>query len=301
MRYSGFSYLIVEGFRNVFKNKKASMVSLITMLCAMFLFGTFFAIGENINHLMEQVKKAQGIEIFIKTDASDDETAKLGNEIKAIEGVNTCRFKTKQEALEQMKESLKSYDGNLMDTYEGENNIFPASYIVTLTDLSLSEGVQEKILKLDNVDEITSSDKTIDTLIKISNGLRLAIGVIFVLLLIIAVTIISNTIKLTVHARRKEISIMKYVGATNGFIRIPFVVEGIIIGITAALFTILILAGIYNVIIGNIESSNVLQKMGVNLLQFSDIINSIIVVFLVLGIGIGITGSAISMKKYLDV
>ena len=250
---------------------------------------------------MEQVKKAQGIEIFIKTDASDDETAKLGNEIKAIEGVNTCRFKTKQEALEQMKESLKSYDGNLMDTYEGENNIFPASYIVTLTDLSLSEGVQEKILKLDNVDEITSSDKTIDTLIKISNGLRLAIGVIFVLLLIIAVTIISNTIKLTVHARRKEISIMKYVGATNGFIRIPFVVEGIIIGITAALFTILILAGIYNVIIGNIESSNVLQKMGVNLLQFSDIINSIIVVFLVLGIGIGITGSAISMKKYLDV
>ena len=301
MGYSGFSYLIVEGFRNVFKNKKASMVSLITMLCAMFLFGTFFAIGENINHLMEQVKKAQGIEIFIKTDASDDETAKLGNEIKAIEGVNTCRFKTKQEALEQMKESLKSYDGNLMDTYEGENNIFPASYIVTLTDLSLSEGVQEKILKLDNVDEITSSDKTIDTLIRISNGLRLAIGVIFVLLLIIAVTIISNTIKLTVHARRKEISIMKYVGATNGFIRIPFVVEGIIIGITAALLTILILAGIYNVIIGNIESSNVLQKMGVNLLQFSDIINSIIVVFLVLGIGIGITGSAISMKKYLDV
>ena len=301
MGYSGFSYLIVAGFRNVFKNKKASMVSLITMLCAMFLFGTFFAIGENINHLMEQVKKAQGIEIFIKTDASDDETAKLGDEIKAIEGVNTCKFKTKQEALEQMKESLKSYDGNLMDTYEGENNIFPASYIVTLTDLSLSEGVQEKILKLDNVDEITSSDKTIDTLIRISNGLRLAIGVIFVLLLIIAVTIISNTIKLTVHARRKEISIMKYVGATNGFIRIPFVVEGIIIGITAALLTILILAGIYNVIIGNIESSNVLQKMGVNLLQFSDIINSIIVVFLVLGIGIGITGSAISMKKYLDV
>ena len=94
---------------------------------------------------------------------------------------------------------------------------------------------------------------------------------------------------------------MKYVGATNGFIRIPFVVEGIIIGITAALLTILILAGIYNVIIGNIESSNVLQKMGVNLLQFSDIINSIIVVFLMLGIGIGITGSAISMKKYLDV
>ena len=301
MGYSGFSYLIVEGFRNVFKNKKASMVSLVTMLCAMFLFGTFFGIGKNINHVMEQVKKSQGIEVFILNDATDDEMAALGEEIKKIEGVNTCKFKTKQEALEQMKESLKSYDGDLLDTYEGENNIFPASYIVTLTDLSLSEGVQEKILDLEHVDDITSSDKTIDTLIRISNGLRFAIGVIFVLLLIIAITIISNTIKLTVHARRKEISIMKYVGATNGFIRVPFVVEGIVIGITAALLTILILAGIYNVIIGNIEASNVLQKMGVNLLQFSDIINSIIVVFLILGIGIGITGSAISMKKYLDV
>jgi hypothetical protein len=123
----------------------------------------------------------------------------------------------------------------------------------------------------------------------------------WILLLLIAITIISNTIKLTVHARRKEISIMKYVGATNGFIRLPFVVEGIVIGIMSALIAILILAGLYNVIIGNIESSNVLQKMGVNLLQFSDIINSIIIVFLGLGIGIGITGSAISMKKYLDV
>lgn len=301
MGYSGFSYLIVEGFRNVFKNKKSSMVSLITMLCAMFLFGTFFAIGENINHVMEQVKKSQGIEVFIVTDATDDEIDKLGEEINKLNGINTCKFKTKQQALEQMKESLKDYDGNLMETYEGENNIFPASYIVTLTDLSLSEEIQEKILEMENVDEITSSDKTIETLIKISNGLRIAIGVIFGLLLLIAITIISNTIKLTVHARRKEISIMKYVGATNGFIRLPFIVEGIIIGLAAALITIVILAGIYNVIIGNIESSNVLQKMGVNLLKFSDIINSIIIVFIILGIGIGITGSAISMKKYLDV
>ena len=301
MGYSGFSYLVAEGFRNVFKNKKASFISLITMLCAMFLFGAFFAIGENINHVMEQVKKSQGIEVFIKTDATDDEIAKLGEEINKLEGINTCKFKTKQEALEQMKESLKDYDGDLLETYEGENNIFPASYVVTLTDLSMSEEIQGKILNLGFVEEITSSDKTIETLIKISNGLRLAIGVIFALLLLIAITIISNTIKLTVHARRKEISIMKYVGATNSFIRLPFIVEGIIIGLVAALITILLLSGIYNWIIGNIGSSDVLQKMGVNLLQFSDIINSIIIVFVILGIGIGITGSAISMKKYLDV
>ena len=94
---------------------------------------------------------------------------------------------------------------------------------------------------------------------------------------------------------------MKYVGATNSFIRWPFIVEGIIIGVVAALITILILSVLYDVIITNISSSNVLQKMGVNLLQFSDIINSIIIVFIVLGIGIGVVGSSISMKKYLEV
>lgn len=300
MRYSGFSYLIVEGFRNVFKNKKSSMASLLTMLCAMFLFGTFFAMGENINHVVKQVEKTQGIEVFIKPDASQEEIDEVGEQLNKLEGINTIRFKNKQEALEQLKEQLNDESG-LFDAYEGENNILPTSYVITLTDLSLSESIQEEIWKMDNIDEVASSDKTIDTLIKISNGIRIAIGIIFALLLLIAITIISNTIKLTVHARRKEISIMKYVGATNSFIRWPFIVEGIIIGVFAALITILLLSGLYNFVIDSIGSSDVLQKMGVNLLQFSDIINSIITVFLCLGIGIGAIGSSISMKKYLEV
>lgn len=300
MGYSGFSYLLVEGFKNVFKNKRASMASLITMICAMFLFGAFFAMGENINHVVEQVEKAQGIEVFIFNDATDEQIEELGQQINKLDGINTCKFKTKQEALEQMKQGLKD-DSDVLAAYEGENNFFPPSYVITLTDLTLSTSVQEEISKMDYVDKITSSDSTIETLIKISNGIRIAIGVIFVLLLLIAITIISNTIKLTVHARRKEISIMKYVGATNSFIRWPFLVEGIIIGVIAAIITILILASLYNYIIIKIEASMVLQKMGVNLLQFSDIINSIIIVFVCLGIGIGIIGSSISMKKYLEV
>ena len=299
MRYSGISYLIIEGFENVFKNKKSSMASLLTMLCAMFLFGTFFAMGENINHVVDQVKKTQGIEVFIDDNATEEEIEELGDQIKKLDGVNTCTFKTKQQALEQMKEVLKE-NSQVLDIYD-DNNIFPSSYVVTMTDLSLSNQVQNTISKMDFVTEITSSDNTIEALIKISKGIRLAIGIIFVLLLVIAVTIISNTIKLTVHARRKEISIMKYVGATNNFIRLPFVVEGIIIGIFSALITILILSFLYNFIVLKIESANILQKMGVNLLQFSDIINLIIVVFLCLGVGVGVIGSSISMKKYLEV
>ncbi len=297
MRYNSFTYLLSEGFRNLFKNKKATMSSLVTMICAMFLFGIFFAIGENVNTIMEQVNMAQGMEVFIDIDATDEEISELGNKIRSLGGVNSATLKTKQEALDSVKDELKDFQ-TLLEGFEG---VFPASYIVTLTDLNLSEQVKSEILQMENVDEIMSSDQTIELLIKIANGVRVAIAVIFVLLIIIAITIISNTIKLTVHARRKEISIMKYVGATNSFIRGPFIVEGIIIGIIAALITVCIVGVLYNVIIEKIESSMILQQMQVSLLQFQDLSRYILIVYAVLGIGIGIVGSSISMRKYLEV
>lgn len=297
MRYNSFTYLLSEGFRNLFKNKKATMSSLVTMICAMFLFGIFFAIGENVNTIMEQVNMAQGMEVFIDIDATDEEISELGNKIRSLGGVNSATLKTKQEALDSVKDELKDFQ-TLLEGFEG---VFPASYIVTLTDLNLSEQVKSEILQMENVDEIMSSDQTIELLIKIANGVRVAIAVIFVLLIIIAITIISNTIKLTVHARRKEISIMKYVGATNSFIRGPFIVEGIIIGIIAALITVCIVGVLYNVIIEKIESSMILQQMQVSLLQFQDLSRYILIVYAVLGIGIGVVGSSISMRKYLEV
>ncbi len=297
MRYNSFTYLLSEGFKNLFKNKKATVSSLITMICAMFLFGVFFAIGENVNTIMSQVEQAQGMEVFIDIDATDEQINELGNQIKKLSGVNSATLKTKQEALDSVKDELKDFQ-TLLEGFEG---VFPASYIVTLTDLSLSEQVKSEILQMEYVDEIMSSDQTIDLLIKIANGVRIAIAVIFVLLIIIAITIISNTIKLTVHARRKEISIMKYVGATNSFIRGPFIVEGIIIGIIAALITVCIVGLLYNVIIEKIESSMILQQMQVSLLQFQDLSRYILIVYGVLGIGIGIVGSSISMRKYLEV
>jgi cell division transport system permease protein len=240
------------------------------------------------------------MEVFIDIDATDEQINELGNKIKKLDGVNTTVLKTKQQALDSVKEGFKDYQ-NLLDGYDGEKNIFPASYIVTLTDLSLSDSVKAEIETYDNVTDILSSDPTIETLMKIANGLRIGIGVIFVLLIAISIAIISNTIKLTVHARRKEISIMKYVGATNGFIRGPFIVEGIIIGIIAALITVCIVGLLYNVVIQKIESSMILQQMQISLLQFSDLTEYIMIVYACLGIGIGIIGSSISMRKYLEV
>ena len=170
-----------------------------------------------------------------------------------------------------------------------------------MTDLSLATEIEAKIGAMDNVKKITSNNVTITTLMNIAKGIRIAIGIISVILLIISITIIANTIRLTVHARRKEISIMKYVGATNQFIRWPFIIEGIIIGVLAAGITILIVGAIYDFVIQTIEQSNILQIMGVTLLQFPEIVNLIAIAYVILGIGVGMIGSSISMKKYLEV
>lgn len=296
----GSNYLIREGIKNVFKNKKATMISLITMICTMFLFGTFFTIGENVNSILEQVQKKQGMEVFIETEATDAQISELEEQIKELEGINKVTFKSKQEALDLMKENLKD-NQELLEGYEGENNIFPASFIVTLTDLGLATDIEAKISAMENVRKITSNNETIMALMRIANIFKMAIGVIFGFLLVVSITIIANTIRLTVFARRKEISIMKYVGATNHFIRWPFVIEGILIGVLAAVLTILMIGGVYNLVIQWIEQANILQPIGVTLLQFSEIAKLIAIVYLILGIGVGVMGSSISMKKYLEV
>ena len=208
-------------------------------------------------------------------------------------------FVSKEDALNTVKSWFVEAP-ELLDVYD-EENIFPASYFVTLTDLSLNEEVQAEIYKLDNVDTIESENNTINKLQELAKGIQIMTLVILALLIIISIFIISYTIKLTVHARRKEISIMKYVGATNSFIRGPFIVEGIIIGIISAVITLVILGLAYNGIINAIGSSAILNAISISLLSFSDMFYLVLAVYLGLGIGIGILGSTISMRKYLKV
>lgn len=299
MKYNVLTYLIGEGFSNIFKNKKQAATSFGTMCVIMIFFGICFILVGNFNHFIKQVESEQGIQAYIVNDATEEEIQALEEQIKAIDGVNTTEFISKEEALQSMKDRLgeKSY---LLDGYD-ENNIFPASYIVTLTDLTLSSQVQASIKELDNVKKITSSDETIEALVKIANGIKIGSYVIIAALVCVSVFIISNTIKLTVYARRKEISIMKYVGATNSFIRWPFIVEGVIIGIISGAISLAIIAGIYLLIGQNIGFVGFLSNLGLTLLEFSDMFNLILIIYLVLGVGIGILGSSLSMRKYLKV
>ncbi len=298
MKYNIFGYLIGEGFSNVFKNKKSTGASLMIMCATMIIFGIFLILGENINHFVDQVKSEQGFQVFLETDATDEEIQKAGEEIRAIDGVSTVEFKNKQYALDTMKEKF----GDKSDLIEGYgSDYFPTSYMVKLTDLNLSKEVQNKILSLKNVNRITSSDKTVSTLLSLAKGIKVVTGVILLLLIIISIFIISNTIKLTVHARRKEISIMKYVGATNSFIRWPFIVEGMIIGVLASAISIVIVGGAYSLLAEQAVNASFMQTINMSLVGFTDMISSIIFVYMLLGIGIGALGSVISMRKYLKV
>ena len=277
MKYNIFGYLIGEGFSNVFKNKKSTGASLMIMCATMIIFGIFLILGENINHFVDQVKSEQGFQVFLKTDATDEEIQKVGEEIRKIDGVSTAEYKDKAYALNTMKEKLGD-KSELIDGYGSE--YFPTSYVVTLTDLNLSKDVQNKILEIANVDKITSSDKTVSTLLNLAKGIKAVTGV---------------------HARRKEISIMKYVGATNNFIRWPFIVEGMIIGILASVISIVIVGGAYSLLAEQAVNANFMQTINMSLVGFRDMISSIIFVYMLLGIGIGALGSVISMRKYLKV
>ena len=298
MRYNVIGYFLSEGFKNVFKNKKSTFSCLGVMCATMFMFGIFFAIGQNINNIVAEVEDAQAIRIFAVQEATQEEIDKLGEEISKIEGVNKIEPKSAEDAYNDVKESL----GDRQDVMEGlEVSAFSASYVITLTDLDLNETVQEQILKLDNVKRITSSNQAISALSKVGKWIKIITGAILIILIVISVFIISNTIKLTVHARRKEISIMKYVGATNSFIRTPFMIEGVIIGIISSILSLGIIGILYNLIATKLVASSTFQTIGVSILTFSNLFTQIITVYLILGIGIGILGSSISMRKYLEV
>lgn len=299
MKHNIIGYLIGEGFRNVTHNKKSSGASLAIMCATMLIFGLFFIIIENINYLVETLESQQGMQVFIEKEATDAQITQVEEAIKRIDGVNQITYVSKEDALNQTKEKLK--DKQQLIAGWDEDNPFRASYFVTLTDLKLSSQVQEEILQIENVAEISSRDDTINGLVSIANGIRIVSAVILTLLIVISIFIISNTIKLTVHARRKEISIMKYVGATDSFIRWPFIIEGIIIGVVAAIISVAVVGVAYNLIAKSISNSIILSNMSMTLLSFSDMTTLLIIVYLGLGIGIGALGSSISMRKYLKV
>jgi len=298
VKYNVIGYFLSEGFRNVFKNKKSTISCLGVMCATMLIFGLFFTFGKNINSAVSTLEQEQGMQVFMEYEATEEEISKLNDDLNKIQGINSVTFVSKEEAYNTMKQRLGKNE-KAMSGFGPER--FSVSYIVTLTDLELNNQVYNEINALEGVRTIQNKRETIETLSKIGDTIQIVTFVMFAILILISLFIIANTIKLTVHARRKEISIMKYVGATNSFIRSPFIVEGVVIGLLAGIISILIVGVSYNLISNQILADQTLQNVGITLVGFSQMFSLIVTVYLILGIGIGILGSALSMRKYLNV
>lgn len=299
MKFNIVGYLLGEGIRNTFKNKKSTLSAMLVMVISMLIFGLFFILGENVNHIMKTVADTQAIQVFIKLGATDTEVKDVGEKLAQIEGIEKVDFMSKEQLLDEYMKSLGE-QAYVVESLKDEN-FLSDSYVVTLKDLKLANQVERQINELDNIKKITASNATISKLVSVTNGIRIVTAIILLGLVVASLFIISNTIKLTVYARRKEISIMKYVGATNSFIRWPFIVEGIIIGIVAAAVSILIVGGLYQLTTNKLLSLSLIQDLGITFVTFGNMFNMIVIVYLFLGIGIGTIGSLFSMKKYLEV
>lgn len=310
MKYNIISYLIGDGIRNISKNKKSTISAIVIMFVTMLTVGICYVIGENANAILNKIQTDYPLEIYLDNNITVSEKEKLEEEIRNLEYVNpNITYISKDEAYYKALEKVGS-DSVMIAGYTEKDHPFPPSFIITFTELDKLEEVASKIETFDHVTGTTSEDqkdntKALSSFAKHVNIFLIAIGGALV---IFSIIIIGNTIKLTVHARRKEISIMKYVGATNNFIRAPFIVEGVVIGIIASLISLISLAGIYvwirNTVIGS-GLQNWLGRFGISsgfeLLEFSQLFQSVLIIFLCMGIGIGVIGSILSMKKYLKV
>ena len=275
MTGSSFRYLIKEGFRNTWTNRMMSIASICVLLSCLVLIGSASMMFLNINSLVERVENENVIMVFIKDNTTDEQIDEMGRRISAIDKIEKVEFVAKEDAIP-----------------------LPDAYKVTVKDLASFKKTVSEIESLDNIDTVRNNADLAKKLDTISNGISIIAIVIIAVLFAISLFIISNTIKLTVYSRRLEISIMKSVGATNSFVRLPFVVEGIILGIVSGVVSLGAVWGIYE--LATKEFAELFKSIGIVPLAFTDYALIMLGVFLAIGIISGVGGSLITMRRYLN-
>ena len=294
---SSFIYNIKQGFIQIFRNRGMSLASIFSILAMLLILGLFFVITVNINLFTEVVKQDYDqVEVFLLDDTTKAQAEELMAQIKTQEGVSGVTYRSKADALNIMKERWGE-SGYLLDSL-GKNPL-PASILISVDSLENAGRIAAYAGSLDGIDDVQYYKETVEKLTKITNFLQIGALIIMGFLVIVSVVVVSNTVKLTVFARAKEIAIMKYVGATNWFIRGPFLAEGIIIGVLAALLSTGCIALVYDRLIDAI-GSQVLAIVSCPLISVSYMTKNLIVIFVALGASIGAWGSIISMRKFLD-
>lgn len=291
-------YNVKQGFTQILRNRGMSVASIFSILAMLFILGLFFVIVVNLNLFTEVVKQDYDqVEVYLKDEVTMEQAEDLMAQIGKYEGVSAVAYRSEDDALEIMKQRWGE-SGYLLDSL-GKNPL-PASILISVESIESAGAVSEYAGSLEGIEDVQYFRETVEKLTKVTNFLQVGALVIMAFLIIVSVVVVSNTIKLTVFARAKEIKIMKYVGATNWFIRGPFMAEGIIIGIFAALVSTVLVSLLYGRIVNGI-GLQVIAITSCPLISVGYMASNMLIIFLALGISIGAWGSIISMRKFLDV
>lgn len=274
-----------------------SFASILAITAMMLILGLFFVISVNINLFSEMIQKDYDyVEVYLKDDIDAKQADKIKSKLENISGVKDVEYRSKQEALKIMKQRWGE-SGYLLDSL-GDNPL-PNSFVINAQDNETANKINKFAKQIDGVEDVKYYKETVDKLTKASNFLQYSAIVIMIFLIVVSVIVVSNTIKLTVLNRAKEISIMKYVGATNWFVRGPFLIEGIFLGIVSSMIAAALTWLIY-VQIEKFIGDDIMVILSSPLVPADYLAVNLLVIFLAIGVSVGASGSIVSMRKFLD-
>lgn len=297
MSSSSVKYLIKEGFRNIWSNRMMSIASIAVLMSCLVMIGSASMLFVNIESLLGKIEEENVVMAFVEDGTSDADLEVMKEELENISNVKDVDFQSKEDAWE---EQLNTMEEAQAEFFQGLSKDIPLpdAYKVTIDDLSIFDETVEKVKGVNHVETVRENKELAEKLVTIRQGVTVISIVIVAVLFAISMFIISNTIRLTVYSRRLEFSIMKSVGATNGFVRLPFVVEGMILGILSGVISLFLVFGIYQLV--GVQFKDLFDSIQLKLVDFWDYAVYMLLAFIGIGILSGVGGSMITMRKYLN-
>ncbi len=302
MKISTFGYCFMQGLKNIRRNLLFSLASIGTIVACLFLFGIFYAVVINFESMMKQMEEAVAVTVFFDPDISQEKIDEIGEAIRVREEVNTMDFVSAEEAWKKF--SLDLYeDQEKIDAAFGSDNPLKdyASYNITIANVEQQPEFVRFLESLDGVRMVKSSAATAESFASINSLVGYASIAVIIILLLVSVFLISNTITIGITIRKEEISIMKLIGATDFFVRVPFIVEGVTIGLAGSVVPCVFLYFMYEMVADFLTSTFVNLGRWMNFLPRNEVFQTLIPACLLIGIGIGFIGSIVTTRKHLKV
>lgn len=299
MRFSTLIYTIKQGIVNIFRNKWYSLASMATISACLFMFGIFYSLVANFQYIVKEAQDGVAVTVFFEEGISDERIAEIGSLIEKRAEVSHVNFVSADAAWESFKDD---YLGEYADGF-GDDNPLPnsANYEVYLNDVSMQDSLVTYVESLDGVRRVNRSEVTANTLSGMNKLIGYASAGIIAILLAVSIFLISNTVAIGISVRKEEINIMKYIGATDFFVRAPFVIEGILIGLAGSVLPLAIIYVIYNNVIAYVSTRFSMLSQLLKFLTVDQVFQVLMPISLIIGIGIGFFGSFSTVRKHIRV